>query len=75
MVAWYHRRNLKNLKPCWDSALARAKDCASDPICYHSDGQGVGGTNLAACHSCALIAENACEEFNSYLDRKIIEYF
>lgn len=65
----------EKFKTLLDSALARAKDCASDPICYHSDGQGVGGTNLAACHSCALIAENACEEFNSYLDRKIIEYF
>ena len=56
-------------------ALERAKDCASDPICYHSEGQGVGEINLAACYSCALIAENACEGFNSLLDRKIIEYF
>ena len=55
------------------SALMRATDCASDPICYYSeDGQGVGGLNLAACYSCTLIPENACEEFNSFLDRALV---
>ena len=57
-----------------DCALERAEDCASDPICYRSEGQGVGEMNLAACYSCVLIAENACEGFNSFLDRKIREY-
>jgi len=55
-----------------NSALARAKDCSSDPICYHSDGQGVGGLNLAACYSCCLLPETSCEEFNSYLDRALL---
>lgn len=54
------------------SALARAKDCASDPICYNSEGQGVGGLNLASCYSCGLLPETSCEEFNSYLDRAIL---
>ena len=54
------------------SALARAKDCASDPICYHSEGQGVGGLNFAACYSCSLLPETSCEEFNSYLDRALL---
>ena len=54
------------------SALARAKDCASDPICYHSEGQGVGGLNLASCYSCGLLPETSCEEFNSYLDRAML---
>lgn len=54
------------------SALERTKDCAADPICEHTDlnGQGVGGTNLAACYSCALLPETSCEEFNRFLDRK-----
>jgi hypothetical protein len=54
------------------SALERAKDCAADPICENTDlnGQGVGGTNLAACYSCALLPETSCEEFNRFLDRK-----
>ncbi|RLD53507.1 MAG: hypothetical protein DRJ01_19285, partial [Bacteroidetes bacterium] len=56
------------------SALHRAKDCASDPICYHTDkqGQGTAGLNLAACYSCALLPETSCEEFNSFLDRKLV---
>jgi hypothetical protein len=55
------------------SALYRATDCASDPICYNTeDGQGVGGLNMGACYSCCLVPENACEEFNSFLDRSLI---
>ena len=56
------------------SALHRAKDCASDPICYNTDelGQGTGGLNLAACYSCALLPETACEEYNSFLDRALV---
>jgi len=59
-------------KDLLDKALDRAQDCASDPICSHSEGQGVGEMNLAACYSCALVAENACESFNSFLDRKVV---
>lgn len=55
------------------SAIHRATDCASDPICYNTDdGQGIGGLNMAACYSCTLIPENACEEFNSFLDRSLL---
>lgn len=55
-----------------ESALERAKDCPSDPICYYSEGQGVANLNLAACYSCALLPETSCEEFNSYLDRRLL---
>lgn len=61
-----------NFSKILSSALLRAKDCSSDPICYESDGQGVGGLNYAACYSCLLISETSCEEFNSFLDRKIL---
>ena len=56
------------------SALHRATDCSSDPICYHTNqqGQGVGGTNLAACYACTLLPETSCEEFNRFLDRYLI---
>ena len=56
------------------SALCRATDCAADPICWHTDeqGQGVGGLNMAACASCALLPETSCEEFNSLLDRRLV---
>ena len=54
------------------SAMARAKDCATDPICYHTSGQGVGNLNLSACFSCTLLPEISCEMFNSFLDRRIL---
>jgi hypothetical protein len=28
--------------------------------------------NMAACHSCALVPETACEEFNRFLDRALV---
>lgn len=54
------------------SAIERARDCASDPVCYHSDGQGVANLNLSACYSCALLPETSCEEFNCFLDRRLL---
>lgn len=54
------------------SSLFRATDCSSDPICYESTGQGVGNLNYAACYSCALLPETSCEEFNCFLDRRML---
>lgn len=62
----------KKLDNIIKSAIIRAKDCASDPICYHSSGQGVGNLNLAACYSCTLLPETSCEQFNCYLDRRLL---
>ncbi|MCX8481354.1 MAG: DUF1998 domain-containing protein [Sediminibacterium sp.] len=61
-----------SFKKILESALFRSKDCSSDPVCFHSDGQGIGGINLAACYSCTLLPETSCEEYNSFLDRAII---
>ncbi|MBL4746314.1 MAG: DUF1998 domain-containing protein [Flavobacteriaceae bacterium] len=54
------------------SAIIRANDCATDPICYHTSGQGVGNLNLSACFNCTLLPETSCEMFNSFLDRRIL---
>ena len=35
-------------------------------------GQGPDSCNLAACHSCGLVPETACEEFNRFLDRGML---
>ena len=64
--------NLENLNEIIHSAISRATDCSSDPICIDSEGQGVGQLNLAACHSCTLTHETTCELSNLYLDRKLI---
>ncbi len=50
--------------------LERCIDCSSDPICWESEGQGVFDLNLAACFSCLLVSETACEEMNLGLDRR-----
>lgn len=55
-----------------ESAMIRAKDCATDPICYHTNGQGVSNLNLSACFSCTLLPETSCEMFNCYLDRRLL---
>lgn len=64
--------DLENLNNIINSAILRASDCSSDPICIESEGQGVGQLNLAACHSCTLTPETTCELSNLYLDRNLI---
>lgn len=64
--------DLENLNNIINSAIFRATDCSSDPICIESEGQGVGQLNLSACHSCTLTPETTCELSNLYLDRKLV---
>lgn len=52
--------------------LERSIDCSSDPLCWESEGQGIYDLNLAACFSCSLVAETACEEMNLGLDRRVL---
>ncbi|MFJ8956143.1 DrmB family protein [Streptomyces sp. NPDC102381] len=52
-----------------DAAIAAARWCSSDPVCIDSAGQGPDSCNLAACHTCGLLPETSCEEFNRFLDR------
>lgn len=52
--------------------LERSMNCSSDPLCWESEGQGIFDLNLAACFSCSLVAETACEENNLGLDRRVL---
>lgn len=64
-----------HLEPIFQKAIANARWCSSDPVCMEVGGQGGQGPeslNLAACHSCCLVPETACEEFNRYLDRALV---
>jgi len=61
-----------NFEPILHSALQAASWCSADPICIESKGQGVDGSNLAACHNCALLPETSCEKGNRLLDRGMI---
>ena len=56
-------------------AIEEASWCSADPVCMEAGdagGQGPDSCNLAACHSCGLLPETACEEFNRFLDRGLI---
>lgn len=60
------------LRESLESALDRARWCSSDPLCVESEGSGVGGINLAACHACVLLPETSCEHNNGLLDRALL---
>ncbi|MCH5243722.1 MAG: DUF1998 domain-containing protein [Lentimicrobiaceae bacterium] len=50
------------------SALQRATDCSSDPLCWENEGQ----LNLASCFSCSMVSETSCEQRNLGLDRRAL---
>jgi hypothetical protein len=57
------------------SGLQEARWCSADPVCGEAaevGGQGPDSLNLAACHSCGLLPETSCEEFNRFLDRHLL---
>lgn len=60
------------LSPLVANAITSGYWCSSDPLCYESQGQGLGSLNLAACHACTLLPETSCEEFNRLLDRALV---
>ncbi|NNB93705.1 DUF1998 domain-containing protein [Corallococcus exiguus] len=56
-------------------AIEGAGWCSADPVCMEmgiAGGQGPDSCNLAACHTCALVPETACEQFNRFLDRGVV---
>jgi MrfA Zn-binding domain len=54
------------------NALAGVEWCSSDPLCI-SDMMGAEGSfSHSACHSCVLVPETSCEEFNYFLDRGLL---
>lgn len=46
--------------------------CSSDPLCSDDRMSMSEDLNLAACHSCMLISETSCVEFNLLLDRVVL---
>jgi len=60
------------LRRVFFDAIRRHAWCSADPVCIESEAQGVGGMNLAACHSCSLLPETSCEFRNVLLDRALL---
>ncbi len=56
-----------------NNAFKQAQWCSLDPVCTEHKGQGPSWLNRAACHSCALVPETACDYSNVFLDRVFIK--
>jgi hypothetical protein len=54
------------------AAIEAMEWCSSDPLCMKGINSLSDGMNLAACHSCVLAPETACEHFNRFLDRAML---
>ena len=59
------------LVPLIQSALENALVCTNDPECL-SNTPTSQKSNGAACHSCCMISETACENGNRLLDRAFV---
>lgn len=62
---------VKNLLKLMESAFQEALLCTNDPECLNSLPAG-SNANGAACHSCCMISETACENGNRMLDRGLV---
>ena len=62
---------VNRLIPLMRSAFEEALLCTNDPECAKNTPAG-NNSNGAACHSCCMISETACENGNRMLDRGLV---
>lgn len=63
--------NINHLNLLMRDAFQEALLCTNDPECLNNIPAG-NNSNGAACHSCCMISETACENGNRMLDRGLI---
>ena len=63
--------NISQLRILMRDAFQEALVCTNDPECLNNMPAG-NNSNGAACHSCCMISETACENGNRMLDRGLI---
>jgi hypothetical protein len=63
----------ERLGPIINQCLEFSTLCSNDPLCFDGLLSQDDPTNGAACHSCLLVPETSCEDYNSNLSRTIIE--
>lgn len=61
---------IDNLVNIISDAFREALLCTNDPECYNNNIDD--NLNAAACHSCCMISETACENGNRMLDRGLV---
>lgn len=54
------------------SAIKSSAWCSADPLCITKTANIREDYNLAGCHSCVMLPETSCEQFNSFLDRSLV---
>lgn len=62
----------ERLTKIFESAIWRAKDCSSDPVCIHNVHPSKETPNAASCYACMLLPETACDHINGLLDRRLL---
>ena len=62
---------MQNLLPIIKEAFEEALSCTNDPECLHNMPSD-DTSNGAACHSCCMVSETACENGNRMLDRALV---
>lgn len=62
---------IEHMIPIMRNAFQEALLCTNDPECLHNQPSGEN-INGAACHSCCMISETACENGNRILDRGLV---
>lgn len=65
------RGSVKKMVPIMRDAFQEALLCTNDPECLHN-APAAANSNGAACHSCCMISETACENGNRMLDRGLV---
>lgn len=54
------------------AAIRAMEWCSNDPLCIEDVSTFSDPQNGAACHSCMMVPETSCEEFNVLLDRTML---
>lgn len=62
----------ERFKSMFVEAIRASEWCSSDPLCINGLASATEDTTLAACHSCLLVPETCCEDFNRFLDRAML---
>lgn len=63
--------NIEQITTIMQDAFQEALTCTNDPECMSSLPAG-NNSNGAACHSCCMVSETACENGNRMLDRGLV---
>lgn len=63
--------SVEKIIPIMRDAFQEALLCTNDPECLHN-APAAANSNGAACHSCCMISETACENGNRMLDRGLV---